>query len=90
MLGGEIGDLKVPLKGDRVDMEHGYLDGFTINTNVRDMETADEPKAISHSGSDVSVYPPGNYYQEEPLILQKFDYRDRISAGSKDSACCFR
>ena len=51
VLGGEIGDLKVPLKGDREDMEHGYLDGFTDQYKCAGYGTVDEPEIYEHSGS---------------------------------------
>lgn len=77
VLGGEIGDLKVPLKGDREDFQHGYLNGFTDCYKCAGYGTEDEPE----------IYEPfwfrtfrfirlEIYTKSEPLTLKKFYYTE--------------
>ena len=74
MLGGEIIDKDY--KGDRVDMEHGYWMVLPIPVLImQDVGTVDEPEAASHSGSDISVYPPG-YYPGRAADIAKIDYAE--------------
>ena len=77
VLGGEIGDLKVPLKGDREDMEHGYLDGFTDQYKCAGYGTVDEPESYEPFWFRTFRFIRLEIItQEEPLILQKFDYTE--------------
>ena len=77
VLGGEIGDLKVPLKGDREDFQHGYLNGFTDCYKCAGYGTEDEPE----------IYEPfwfrtfrfirlEIHTKSEPLTLKKFYYTE--------------
>lgn len=50
VLGGERGDLKVPLKGDREDYKTDFWLDSPIITGVRDMEQKHSRKFMNHSG----------------------------------------
>lgn len=77
VLGGERGDLKVPVKGDREDYEKGFLAGFTDHYTCAGSGTKEEPE----------VYEPFWFRtfrfvrleietEEEPLTLKYFDYTE--------------
>lgn len=77
VLGGERGDLKVPLKGDREDYKNGFLAGFTDHYRCAGYGTETQPE----------IYEPFWFRtfrfirleiqtDEKPLILRSFDYTE--------------
>lgn len=77
VLGGERGDLKVPIKGDREDYKNGFLAGFTDHYTCAGSGTKEEPE----------LYEPFWFRtfrfvrleietEEEPLTLKYFDYTE--------------
>lgn len=77
VLGGERGDLKVPVKGDREDYRNGFLAGFSDHYICAGFGTGEEPE----------IYEPFWFRtfrfvrleietDEEPLTLRVFDYTE--------------
>lgn len=77
VLGGERGDLKVPLKGDREDYKNGFLTGFTDHYQCAGYGTEDRPeiyepfwfRTFRFIRLEIQTY-------TQPLILKTFDYTE--------------
>ena len=77
VLGGERGDLKVPLKGDREDYKNGFLVGFTDYYQCAGYGTEERPeiyepfwfRTFRFIRLEIQTY-------NQPLILRAFDYTE--------------
>lgn len=75
VLGGERGDLKVPLKGDRTDYENGFLHGFTDYYQCAGFGTEEEPEKYEPFWFRTFRFVRLEIETEEsPLTLSGFDY----------------